>query len=184
MKIGYARVSTTDQNPDLQLDALKQAGCERIFMDKLTGTRKSRPKLQQMIKSLTHGDQVVIYRLDRLARSTRDLFNLVDEIEVTGASFLSLGEPWADTTSPAGKMILTVFAGLAEFERELMQSRMSDGRAAAKARGVKFGRPQSLNDAQKAEIIKMREQGKPVKEIAALFNVHKDTIYNLLKIEA
>lgn len=181
MKIGYARVSTKDQNLDMQLDALKVAGCERIFADKFTGTSRKRPKLEQMLKALAHGDEVILYSLDRLARSNRDLFNLADEIKEIGANFRSLSEPWADTTTPAGELVFTIFAGLAEFERKRLLKRTQEGRAAAKKRGVHLGRKPKLNDSQIAEVVKMREQGRPVKEIADLFNVHRATIYTVLK---
>lgn len=181
MKIGYARVSTGDQNLEMQLAALKEAGCERVFADKATGTNRQRPKLAQMLKQLAHGDEIIVYRLDRLARSVRDLFALTEEIAESGASFRSLGEPWADTTSPAGRMILTVFAGLAEFERDLIASRTADGRIAALKRGVKFGRPKALTEAQKIEARRLREEGRAVKEIAELFSVSPATMYRLFQ---
>jgi DNA invertase Pin-like site-specific DNA recombinase len=141
MKIGYARVSTEDQHVDLQLDALMQAGCRRMFCDKVSGAGRHRPELLRMLEQLREGDTVVVWKLDRLARSTRELLATVETIREAGATFRSLSEPWADTTSHGGKFILTVFAGMAEFERELIRERTRAGREMAKRRGVRFGRP-------------------------------------------
>lgn len=179
MKIGYARVSTTDQNLDLQLTNLKDAGCGRIFQEKISGTKKDRPELQRLIDHLRPGDVVVVWKLDRLARSTHHLLELVECIRMAEASFCSLSEPWADTTSHAGKMIMTVFAGIAEFERDLIRERTSAGRVAAKKRGIKFGRPKKMNEEQKLLAQRLLEENKSVSEIAKTFNVHKATIYRL-----
>ena len=145
MKIGYARVSTADQNLELQLASLKEAGCQRIFREKVSSAHRQRPELQGMLNQLRAGDTVVVWKLDRLARSTRDLLEIMETIRTAEASFRSLSEPWADTTTHAGKMIMTVFAGIAEFERDLIRECTGAGRQAAKQRGVKFGRPQKLN---------------------------------------
>ena len=181
MKIGYARVSTAQQDLTLQIEALKQAGCERIFAEKLSGASRNRPKLNQMLKSLTHGDEVIICRLSRLRRSLKDLLNITDDISQAGAKFRSLGEPWADTTSTMGNVILSLFAGLSELEREWIQERTTAGRKAAIERGVKMGRKPSLNDVQKSEVKRMREQGRDVKAMAELFKVGKSTIYRILE---
>ena len=141
MNIGYARVSTEDQKLEIQLQKLKQAGCKRIFQEKVSGAHRQRPELAKMLEQLRDGDTVVIWKLDRLARSTRDRLEISDEIAQAGAGLKSLSEPWADTTTPAGRMVLTVFAGLAEFERELIRERTGAGRIAAMKRGVRFGRP-------------------------------------------
>jgi DNA invertase Pin-like site-specific DNA recombinase len=146
MKIGYARVSSTEQNLDLQLTALKEAGCGRIFQEKISGAKKERPELQRLLDHIRSGDVVIVWKLDRLARSTHHLLELVENIRMADASFCSLSEPWADTTSHAGKMIMTIFAGIAEFERDLIRERTSAGRIAAKKRGIKFGRPKKLNE--------------------------------------
>lgn len=145
MKIGYARVSTLDQDLDLQLKALKKAGCQKVFREKVSGASRQRPEFQQMLNQLREGDTVIVWRLDRLARSTRHLLEIMETIREAGARFQSLSEPWADTTTHAGKMIMTVFAGIAEFERELILERTHAGRIAAQARGVRFGRPPKLN---------------------------------------
>ena len=117
VKIGYARVSTLDQNLAVQLQALKKAGCQKIFREKRSGASRHRPELQRLVEQLRARDTIVVWKLDRLARSTRDLLDTMEQIGEAGARFRSLSEPWADTTTPAGKMIMTVFAGIAEFER-------------------------------------------------------------------
>jgi DNA invertase Pin-like site-specific DNA recombinase len=179
MKIGYARVSTEDQHVDLQLDALTQAGCQRLFCEKVSGAGPQRPELLRMREQLRAGDTVVVWKLDRLARSTRDLLATVETIRTAGATFRSLSEPWADTTSHGGKFILTVFAGMAEFERELIRERTRAGRDVAKRRGVRFGRPKKLNVEQRDLAIRLRAEGKSVKEVAHIFGVHVSTIYRL-----
>ena len=128
---GYARVSTTDQNLELQLAALKKGGCARIYQEKFSGAKRARPELQRLLDQLRPDDIVVVWKLDRLARSTQHLLELVELIKIAGALFCSLSEPWADTTTHAGKMIMTVFAGIAEFERDLIRERTSAGRIAA-----------------------------------------------------
>lgn len=182
MKIGYARVSTTDQNLELQLVALKKAGCNRIFQEKISGAKKDRPELQRLLDQLRAGDVVVVWKLDRLARSTNHLLELVEYIRVAEASFCSLSEPWADTTSHAGKMIMTVFAGIAEFKRDLIRESTSVGRIAAKQRGIRFGRPKKMNEEQKLLAKRLLEENKSVNEIAKTFNVHKATIYRLTNV--
>ena len=179
MKIGYARVSTTDQNLDLQLTALKAAGCGRIYQEKISGAKRDRPELQRLLDQLRPDDIVVVWKLDRLARSTQNLLELVDHIKTAEASFCSLSEPWADTTSPSGNMIMTVFAGIAEFERDLIRERTGAGRVAAKQRGVRFGRPEKMNEEQKSLARRLLQENKSVSEIAKTFNVHKATIYRL-----
>jgi DNA invertase Pin-like site-specific DNA recombinase len=179
MKIGYARVSTEDQHVDLPLDALTQAGCQRMFCEKVSGAGHQRPALLRMLEQLRAGDTVVVWKLDRLARSTRDLLATVETIRAAGATFRSLSEPWADTTSQGGKFILTVFAGMAEFERELIRERTRAGREVAKRRGVRFGRPKKLNVEQRNLAVRLRAEGKSVKEGANIFGVHVSTIYRL-----
>lgn len=145
MFIGYARVSTRGQNLDQQRAALGGAGCVRIFEEKASGAKRDRPELARMLDHLRAGDVVTITRLDRLARSTGDLLNIAERIKEAGAGLRSLAEPWADTTTPAGRMVLTVFAGIADFERSLIVERTSAGRIAAKARGVRFGPSPTLS---------------------------------------
>jgi DNA invertase Pin-like site-specific DNA recombinase len=177
MYIGYARVSTEDQNLDIQLHALKQAGCKKFFQEKLSGAHRQRPELEKMIEQLREGDTVVIWKLDRLARSTRDLLDIADAIAKAEVGLKSLSEPWADTTSPAGRMVLTVFAGIAEFERELIRERTGTGRTAAMKRGVRFGRPSSLSIEQIMLAKRLIEEGKSAKEVAKTFGVNRSTIY-------
>ena len=148
MKIGYARVSTKDQELNLQLDALEAHGCKQIFQEKVSGANRERPELQKMLDTLRPKDVVVIWKLDRLARSLKDLINLVNEIEEKGAGLQSLNDP-IDTTSPQGKLIFHIFASLAEFERNIISERTKAGLAAARARGRKGGRPKGLS--KKAE---------------------------------
>lgn len=180
MLIGYARVSTDDQDLRLQRGELQRAGCERLFEEKLSGARRDRPQLQHMLDHLRADDVVVITRLDRLARSTRDLLDIAERLNMIGAGLRSLAEPWADTTSPAGRMVLTVFAGIAEFERDLVRERTSSGRAAAKQRGVRFGRPAKLSAEQVALGRRLREEGQSVREVAKVLNCHHATLYRAL----
>ena len=139
MHIGYARVSTDAQDLTNQRTELAAAGCTKLFSEKFTGAQRDRPELGRMLDHLRAGDVMTVTRLDRLARSTRDLLDIAERIQGIGAGLRSLAEPWADTTNPAGRMVLTVFAGIAEFERSLIIDRTRNGRVAAKARGVKFG---------------------------------------------
>jgi len=179
--IGYARVSTDDQDLTNQRAELHTAGCARIFAEKITGTQRDRPELARVLDHLRAGDVVTVTRLDRLARNTRDLLDIAERIQVTGAGLRSLAEPWADTTTPAGRMVLTVFAGIAEFERSLIIDRTRSGREAAKARGVKFGPKPTLSAAQIDHARELIDQeGRTVKEAAALLGVHRSTLYRAL----
>ncbi len=181
MLVGYARVSTGDQDLSQQRAALKAAGCKRVYEEKVSGAKRDRPELARMLDHLRAGDVVTITRLDRLARSTRDLLDIAERLDDAEAGLRSLAEPWADTTSPAGRMVLTVFAGIAEFERSLIQERTSSGRAAAKAKGVRFGRPPALSAEQIDHARRLIEQeDKPAKEVAALLKVHLATLYRAL----
>jgi DNA invertase Pin-like site-specific DNA recombinase len=179
VKIGYARVSTRDQNLDLQLKALKQAGCSKIFREKISGAARQRPELQRMLDQIRPGDIIIVWKLDRLARSTRELLNTMETIHDAGGKFQSVSEPWADTTTHAGRMIMTVFAGIAEFERDLIRERTGAGREAAKERGVRFGRPRKLNPEQTQLASELLAKGKAVRDIARTFDVHEATIYRL-----
>lgn len=175
MILGYARVSTTGQSLDGQLDALKAEGCGRIFSETVSGSVRARPELDRMLDQLRDGDVVVVTRYDRLARSLRDLLDIVARIGGAGAGFRSLAEA-IDTTTPAGRLVLHVFASLAEFERELIAERTREGLAAARARGRVGGRPAALRPEQKAEVQRMRREGRPVAEIATLFRVSPATV--------
>ncbi|SDH19362.1 recombinase family protein [Pelagibacterium luteolum] len=180
MMIGYARVSTSGQDLDQQRAALKAAGCKRIYEEKASGAKRSRSELAKMLDHLRAGDVVTITRLDRFARSTRDLLDIAEHLDAVEAGLKSLAEPWADTTTPAGRMVLTFFAGVAEFERSLIHERTSEGRAAAKAKGVRFGRPPALSADQLALALRLREEGRKPREIAATLSVHVSTLYRAL----
>jgi DNA invertase Pin-like site-specific DNA recombinase len=181
MLIGYARVSTDDQNLSLQKEALHAAGCARTFEEKISGAKRNRPELIRMLDQVRPGDVVVVSRLDRLARSTRDLLEIAEQLKTAEAGLRSLHEPWADTTSPAGRMVLTVFAGIAEFERELIHERTSVGRTAAKSRGVRFGRPSKLTSEQVALARRLIGEGTSVPEASKILNVHRTTLYRALE---
>jgi DNA invertase Pin-like site-specific DNA recombinase len=182
MLVGYARVSTEDQDLTLQRTALSGAGCKRIYEEKVSGAKRSRLELDRMLDQLRAGDVIVVSRLDRLARSTRDLLDIAEQLKEVGAGLRSLHEPWADTTSPAGRMVLTVFAGIAEFERALIQERTSAGRTSAKARGVRFGRPPKLAADQVALARRLIAEGTSVPEAARILKVHRTTMYRALEI--
>lgn len=181
MLVGYARVSTEDQDLALQRGVLTEAGCGRIFEEKVSGARRGRAELDRLLDQLREGDVLVVARLDRLARSTRDLLGLAEEIADRGAGLRSLAEPWADTTSAAGKMILTVFAGIAEFERSLILQRTGAGRVAAQARGVRFGRPVKISDEQWAHYGPLLKSGSLSALVAArLIGCGRATVYRRL----
>jgi DNA invertase Pin-like site-specific DNA recombinase len=182
MRLGYARVSTDDQTLDGQRERLREAGCERLFEEKVSGARRDRPELARLLDQLRGDDVVVVTRLDRLARSTGDLLAIAEAIRAKEADLLSLAEPWADTTSPAGRMVLTVFAGIAEFERELIRQRTDEGRQAAKKRGVTFGRPFKLRPDQRELAARLLQEGRSVSEVARTFNVHPATIYRCIEV--
>ncbi|MBB4155623.1 DNA invertase Pin-like site-specific DNA recombinase [Sphingomonas jinjuensis] len=180
MLIGYARVSTDDQDLRLQRAALKEAGCRRTFEEKVSGAKRDRPELARMLEQIRDEDVIVVTRLDRLARSTRNLLDIAERLKEAGAGLRSLAEPWADTTSPAGRMVLTVFAGIAEFERELIHQRTSSGRIAAKERGVRFGRPPKLTADQIALGERLVGEGTSVREAAKLLKCHHATLYRAI----
>lgn len=177
MVIGYARVSTDDQHLDGQRAALRAAGCQRIYEEKISGATRDRPELTRLLEHLREGDVVVATRLDRLARSTRDLLEIADILTQAHVGLRSLAELWADTTSPAGKMVLTVFAGIAEFERALIAERTSAGRHAAHKRGVRFGRPCKLSAEQVDLGRRLIAEGSSVREVARILNCHHATLY-------
>jgi DNA invertase Pin-like site-specific DNA recombinase len=180
MKLGYARVSTEDQRLDLQRARLNEAGCGRLFEEKISGAARQRPALEQLLREMRTDDILVVTRLDRLARSTTELLRITELIAEKSAGLQSLEEPWADTTTPAGRMVLTVFSGVAEFERTLIQHRTHEGRQAAKRRGVSFGRPQKLRPDQKTLVLALVNEGRSISEVARTFNVHPATIHRCL----
>jgi DNA invertase Pin-like site-specific DNA recombinase len=174
--IGYARVSTDGQTLDAQQAALREAGCEKVFAEKVSGAKADREKA---IAALTVGDTLIVCKLDRLARSTRDLLNTLAAIAEAGASFRSLGDPWCDTTSAHGKLMVTVLGGLAEFERHLILARTSEGRQRAQARGVQFGRKRKLTVHQRQEALARRANGEALVDIARSYAVSHSTISRL-----
>ena len=177
--VGYARVSTDGQSLDAQLSQLREAGCTKIFREKVSGARRDRAELTKALKNLHDGDVLTVTRLDRLARSTRDLLNILAMVTEKKAGFRSLGDSWADTTSPHGRLMLTVLGGLAEFERELIKTRTSEGRARAKLRGVQLGRKPKLTHHQRTEALQRRQAGEPLTEIARSYDVSHSTISRL-----
>lgn len=179
MIIGYARVSTDAQALDAQIETLEAAGAERIFQEKISGARRDRPALRRLRDGLSQGDVLLVTRLDRLARSTRDLLDVLADITECGATFRSLGDAWADTTTAHGRLMLTVLGGLAEFERELIRLRTTEGRARARARGVRMGRKPKLTPHQRSEALTRKAEGEPVTEIARSYNVSHSTISRL-----
>lgn len=156
--IGYARVSTKNQDFSAQVEALEHAGAARVYKEKESGVKTDRSELIEAISALHQYDTLLVTRLDRLARSTSDLLNTIEAISQKRAYIKSLNEPWADTTTPQGRMITTVFAGIAQFERELILHRTSEGRERAIAAGIQFGRPPSLTPKQKAHALKLSNQ--------------------------
>jgi DNA invertase Pin-like site-specific DNA recombinase len=178
--LGYGRVSTDGQSLTAQVAELKAAGCTEIFQEKVTAKAKAdRKQLARLIGRLDEGDVLVVTRLDRLARSTRDLLNLLGAVADKGAGFKSLRDTWADTTTPHGRLMLTVLGGLAEFERELIRSRTGEGRQRAKARGVVMGRKPKLTPHERREAIARREAGESMVDIGRSYNVSHSTISRL-----
>ena len=180
-RIGYARVSTQGQDLEQQRIALGQSGCQRIVEEKVSGAKLDRPELSRLLDHFRPGDVLTVTRLDRLARSTTDLLHIAERLKEIGAGLKSLAEPWADTTSPAGLMVLTIFAGIADFERSLIGERTNAGREAAKARGVRFGPKPLLTPEQITHARRLIEEDlRPVTEAARIVGVHRATLYRAL----
>jgi len=180
MIYGYARVSTDGQSVAAQVAALTAAGAAKVFREVASGAKTDRRQLRHVLDRLDAGDVLMVTRLDRLARSTRDLLNTLAAIAGKKAGFRSLGDTWADTTTPHGRLLLTVLGGLAEFERELIRARTSEGRERAKARGVKMGRPFKLTPHQQREAIRRRDSGEEtLADIGRSYNVSAATISRL-----
>jgi DNA invertase Pin-like site-specific DNA recombinase len=176
---GYARVSTDGQSLASQDAQLHAAGCAKVFAEKVSGAKTDRAELAKVLKRLNPGDVLIVTRLDRLARSTRDLLNTLAAIGEAGAGFKSLHDPWADTTTAHGRLMLTVLGGLAEFERELIVARTGEGRTRAMARGVRFGRPPSLSAHQRREAVERLAAGDAQADVARSYNVSQATISRL-----
>ena len=181
MIIGYARCSTADQNLDWQLDALKKNGCERIYEEKISGTKKDRPELNRMLDTLREGDTVIVCELTRLSRSTKDLFELVERINSIGANIRSLKETWLDTTTPHGKLLFTITAGISQIERDLTHERTMDGLAAARARGRLGGRPKADEKKIQQALAMYDAKSIPIKDILEATGISRATLYSYLR---
>ena len=181
MKIGYARVSTADQNTELQLAALKDAGCDEIYSENLSGKNRNRPELKALLKSLRKDDTVVATKIDRLARSLTDLFKISEEIEEKEAN-LKILEHDFDTSKPTGKLLFSVLGALAEFERHLIVERTQAGLAQAKANGVKLGRKKKVKATDERKMKKLWEGGESWNELAKTFGVSRQSIYNRVRL--
>jgi DNA invertase Pin-like site-specific DNA recombinase len=176
---GYARVSTSGQDLAAQEAELIAAGCAKVFKERASGAKTDRAELIKLIRRLEPGDVLIVTRLDRLARSTRDLLNVLATVGDREADFRSLRDTWADTTTAHGRLMLTVLGGLAEFERELIRARTGEGRKRAKDRGVRFGRPAALTPHQRLEAVQRLANGEAQADVARTFNVSQATISRL-----
>lgn len=181
MKLGYARVSTLDQNLSRQIDQLVEVGCERIYQEKGTGTKKERPELTRMLDSLRNGDTIIICELTRLSRSVKDLFELIEEIHSVGADIQSLKEPWLDTTTPQGRLLFSIFAGVSQFERELIQLRTQEGLQAARARGRMGGRPKVDKKNIELALNLYDARACSVSDILKTTGISRATLYSYIK---
>jgi DNA invertase Pin-like site-specific DNA recombinase len=179
--VGYARVSTGSQSAAAQIEALKAAGADVVFQETASGAKRDRAQMIKAIGALEKNDTFLVTRLDRFARSTQDLLNRLEEVANKGAKFKSLADAWADTTTPHGKLFLTILGGLAEFERELIKARTDEGRRRAIERGVKMGRRLKLTPHQRDEVIKRRDKGESLMDLARSYGVTHPTIMLVLR---
>ena len=180
--IGYARVSSADQDFDIQVKRLKAAGCTGVFAEKASGkSTNGRHQLDKALRSLQPDDILMTVRLDRLARSIRDLLHLLDRVKAAGARFKALDDPWCDTTTPQGELILTVMGGLAEFERKLIRQRCDEGIKRAHAKGIKFGRPSVLDHSQRKKIAERYANGETMAALAREYDCGEATIWRALQ---
>jgi len=182
MKFGYARVSTHDQNLERQIDQLQSFGCERIFQEKITGSKKDRPELDKLLDQLRPDDVIVVSELTRLSRSVKDLFTLVDLIHQKGAHLKSLKEPWSDTTTPQGKLLFAIFAGVSQFERDLISDRTKEGLTSARARGRKGGRPAKQKKELDLALKLYKDKNYSISEIEKATGLGKSTLYRYVHI--
>ena len=176
-RLGYARVSTVGQTLEAQLDQLKATGCSRVYREKVFGAKVDRKELGRLLKSLASGDQVVVTRIDRLARSVFELFAIVKKIIDAGGQFLSLAEPWADTSTSTVRLMIAVLGGRADVERDLIRTQTDEGCARARLRGQHMGRPQKMTAAQKQEARRRRKEGEAVADLARSYGVSPAAIY-------
>lgn len=180
MKVGYARVSTHDQNLSLQLDALGRAGCQKIYQDQMSSMKAERPGLQEALTYLRSGDTLVVWRLDRLGRSLKHLIEMVNGLEERGIGFQSLQES-IDTTTSGGRLVFHIFGALAEFERNLIQERTQAGLQAARARGRQGGRPKSLDMTKTMLLYQLYDEKRhSIQEICDILGISKSTLYAYL----
>jgi DNA invertase Pin-like site-specific DNA recombinase len=176
---GYARVSTDGQTLAAQDAQLMAAGCAKVYQEKVSGARTDRVELGKLLKRIEAGDMLIVTRLDRLARSTRDLLNILHGLADKGAKFKSLADPWCDTSTPQGELLVTVLAGFATFERHLIKARTEDGRKRAQGRGVRFGRPRKLDQHQRQEAMERLAKGETLVDVARTYGVAATTIGRL-----
>jgi DNA invertase Pin-like site-specific DNA recombinase len=182
MRYGYARVSSNTQDYATQVDALKAAGCERIFSEKASGrSTNGRREFDKLMRALAPGDVVTVTKLDRLARSSRDLHNILHDLAERECGFVSLGEAWCDTTTDVGRLMMTIMGGIAEFERGLIRKRCEEGIARAKRKGTKFGRPTALDASQRRRIAERYAAGETMAELAREYECGEATIWRVLQ---
>ncbi|TYK32806.1 recombinase family protein [Bacteroides pyogenes] len=181
MIFGYARVSKLNQNLERQINELKKEGCERIYQEKMTGTRKERPELSRMMDALREGDVIIVCELTRLSRSVKDLFNLIEQINDAGANIKSLKEPWLNTTTPHGRLLFAVFSGVSQFERDIIRERTLEGMAAARARGRKGGRPKKDSQTIKLAINLYESKACSIGQILKTTGISRSTLYSYIK---
>jgi DNA invertase Pin-like site-specific DNA recombinase len=182
MRYGYARVSSNTQDHARQVEALKAAGCERIYSEKQSGkSTNGRQEFNKLMRALHPGDVVTVTKLDRLARSSRDLHNILHDLAELGCGFVSLGEAWCDTTSEVGRLMTTIMGGIAEFERGLIRKRCEEGIANAKRKGTRFGRPLALDDGQRRKIAERYAKGETMAELSREYEVGEATIWRALQ---
>jgi DNA invertase Pin-like site-specific DNA recombinase len=177
VRIGYARVSTRDQDPQLQLDALRDAGCDSVVEERASGKDRNRPVLKDTLARLGKGDELVVWKIDRLGRSVLDLETIVQELGDRGATFRSITEPQMNTAGPAGDLVRTILGAVAQYERALIRERINNGLAAARKQGRVGGRRHKLTDDDLDLLVELWESGTPVTSLAAKWNVDKATIY-------
>lgn len=182
-KVGYARVSTVDQTLDIQIKKLKEYGFRRIYCEKASGADAERKELRRLLNNLKEGQMVVVTRLDRLARSTFDLFSIVKTITDQKAMFYSLGEPWTNTNTSTGRLMLAVLGGLADVERDLIRTRTAEGRARAIEQGKRMGRPRRITEDQRQSIIHRRQTGESLQSIAESFGIDNSTVSRIARAQ-
>lgn len=183
LKYGYARVSTTEQDHAAQVAALKAAGAVKVFSEKMSGVRADRPQLARAIAALDQGDVLSVTRIDRLARTARDLLNIVHEIEASGATFESLAEPWANTNTPQAAAMLTMLSAFAQLDRAFILSRTKEGKERAKAQGRRFGPEPKLSKEQIAHARDLQVEGRGLREIGTLLDCSAATVSRALRKE-